>query len=83
MSFTYKNRFQCWCGNSYGSQGLATNCQSACSGNQSEICGGGCANSVYSTPIPNCNRQIYFKCFSNSLVNTKVRVMIYETIFES
>ena len=47
----YKNfkSYACFCGNSYGSQGTATNCNSPCSGNSNEICGGGWANSVYST----------------------------------
>ena len=39
----------CFCDNSYGSYGTASNCNSACQGKSSEICGGGWANSVYST----------------------------------
>src|SRR5262249_17980348 len=29
---------QCWCGNSYGAQGTANNCNLACSGDSSETC---------------------------------------------
>jgi hypothetical protein len=39
----------CFCGNSYGRFGAANNCDSRCAGNNSEICGGGWANTVYST----------------------------------
>ncbi len=38
----------CFCGNSYGKYGPATNCDMKCSGNTGEICGGSFANSVYS-----------------------------------
>ena len=42
---------ECWCGNSYGSQGTAASlgrtCSSACSGASSETCGGSGANTVY------------------------------------
>lgn len=37
----------CFCGNSYGKSGKATNCNMPCAGNKSEICGGSWANSVY------------------------------------
>jgi hypothetical protein len=37
---------QCFCGNSYGKHGAATNCVSPCSGNSAEKCGGDWANSV-------------------------------------
>lgn len=37
----------CFCGDSYGKFGKADNCNMACSGNASEICGGSWANSVY------------------------------------
>lgn len=39
--------FQCFCGNSYGSQGASSNCNTACSGDSSQTCGGGYANNVY------------------------------------
>lgn len=39
----------CFCGDSYGRSGKATNCDMPCAGNGSEICGGAWANSVYST----------------------------------
>ena len=48
--FTYaatRNGSVCFCGNSYGKYGPASNCNVACSGNSKEICGGGGANSVY------------------------------------
>ena len=39
---------QCFCGNGpYNSAGQGNACNSTCTGNQSEICGGGWANSVY------------------------------------
>jgi len=37
----------CFCGDSYGKYGKATNCDMKCAGNSSEICGGSWANSVY------------------------------------
>ncbi len=40
---------QCFCGNSYGSQGTSNNCNMACAGNSGETCGGFWANSVYAT----------------------------------
>ena len=39
----------CFCGNSYGKYGPATNCDMKCGGNAAEMCGGSFANSVYST----------------------------------
>ena len=39
----------CSCGQSYGRYGKSNNCNMSCSGNKNEICGGGWANSVYST----------------------------------
>ena len=39
----------CFCGNSYGSRGPATNCNVPCPGNPCEACGGAWANSVYAT----------------------------------
>jgi hypothetical protein len=39
----------CLCGNRYGTQGQATNCNMACTGDPNQTCGGGNANSVYST----------------------------------
>ena len=39
----------CLCGNSYGRFGSANNCTMACTGDARQICGGGNANSVYST----------------------------------
>jgi len=37
----------CFCGNKYGASGPATNCDTKCTGNRDEICGGTWANSVY------------------------------------
>ena len=37
----------CLCGNKYGSAGTATNCDTKCTGNRDEICGGTWANSIY------------------------------------
>jgi glucan endo-1,3-alpha-glucosidase len=41
----------CFCGNSYGKYGTATDCNMACSGNGTETCGGAWANSVYETGL--------------------------------
>jgi WSC domain len=40
---------QCFCGNTYGKYGPATNCESPCGGNSAEKCGGDWANSVSRT----------------------------------
>jgi len=37
----------CFCGNSYGNNGAATNCNMACSGDHGQTCGGRWANDVY------------------------------------
>lgn len=37
----------CFCDNSYGRYGTASNCNMTCSGNRNEKCGGSWANSVY------------------------------------
>jgi len=46
---------QCWCGNTYGTQGglsaADTDCNSACSGDSSEDCGAGWRNSIYSARL--------------------------------
>jgi hypothetical protein len=39
----------CLCGNSYGRFGTSNNCNMRCTGDQSQICGGINANSVYTT----------------------------------
>jgi len=39
---------QCFCGNNYGRNGPADNCNARCAGNSTEFCGGVRANSVYS-----------------------------------
>lgn len=39
----------CFCGNSYGRSGSASNCDMACGGNKSQKCGGSWANSVWRT----------------------------------
>ncbi|MBL9015832.1 MAG: WSC domain-containing protein [Myxococcales bacterium] len=39
----------CLCGNRYGTQGQANNCNMACTGDARAVCGGSNANSVYST----------------------------------
>lgn len=38
---------QCFCGNSYGKTGRASNCNMTCSGDKNEKCGGSWANSIY------------------------------------
>ena len=50
---TFFLSYQCWCGNSYGSQGIdSCGCTEACFGDSSEICGSGCHSSIYQT---NCD----------------------------
>jgi hypothetical protein len=41
----------CLCGNSYGRYGSATNCNMACTGSPSQICGGINSNNVYRTGL--------------------------------
>ena len=45
---------QCFLGNSYGSQGAlpSASCNTPCNANTGEVCGGGCANSVYAVNYP-------------------------------
>jgi len=50
---------QCFCGNSYGSYGRATNCDMECSGDKSQMCGGSWANSVYKADGLNVSNTIY------------------------
>ena len=38
---------QCYCDNSYGTYGSASNCNEKCAGNDDQICGGSWALSVY------------------------------------
>ena len=46
--FIFKSA-ECWCGNSYGKYGQFPNdCSFKCSGNESQTCGGGMRNSIYS-----------------------------------
>jgi len=45
--FGVQNGNQCFCGNSYGTYGTSTGCNTACAGNSGENCGGGWANSIY------------------------------------
>jgi len=53
----------CFCGNSYGKYGAASNCDMSCSGNSEKICGGFWANSVYkiksTTPIPDLTHTLF------------------------
>jgi len=37
----------CFCGNTYGLQGNAANCDMKCNVDSSEICGGSCSNSIF------------------------------------
>ena len=51
--------YQCFCGNEFGSYGLASTkgfaCDMQCSNDPSEICGGSWANSIYSTNVTDCS----------------------------
>jgi len=49
----------CFCGNSYGKYGRATNCNMRCNGNKSKICGGTWANSIYDVSHLNIPRIYY------------------------
>ena len=50
---------QCFCGNSYGKYGRASNCNMHCNGDKSKICGGTWANSVYDVSHLNVPRIHY------------------------
>ena len=39
--------YQCFCGNSFGKYGPASNCGYSCSGDSSQKCGGSWANSIF------------------------------------
>lgn len=56
-------RNQCFCGNSYGSYGTATNCNVTCSANPNENCGGFWANSVYYTSLYS---KGYMGCYADT-----------------
>jgi hypothetical protein len=43
---------QCFCGTSYGKYGVSTGCTQPCSGDGAQVCGGGDAESVYTTAGP-------------------------------
>jgi len=45
--FATQDASECHCGHNHGSQGESSECEYACAGNASELCGGYCANSVY------------------------------------
>ena len=46
---------ECYCDNSYGSHGSASNCNLLCPNDDGEqICGGALANTVYDTSIGKC-----------------------------
>ena len=42
---------QCYCGNSFGKYDTADNCDMACSGDESQMCGGTWANMIYGTGL--------------------------------
>lgn len=45
-----RNGIHCFCGNSYGRYGTATNCTTPCAGDSTKICGGYSSNGVYRLP---------------------------------
>jgi len=48
-----QNGNQCFCGNSYNSQGTSTSCTTVCNGDILEVCGGPWANDVWKAgPVP-------------------------------
>ena len=51
------SRYQCFCANSFGTYGPASNCNNLCNGNSYEICGGTWANAVYSTQCPQSKKK--------------------------
>jgi len=56
----------CFCGNSYGKYGKATNCDMKCAGNSNEICGGSWANSLYEFVISGVTVGDYKGCFKDT-----------------
>jgi hypothetical protein len=52
---------QCWCGDSYGSEGMSSSCTTPCGGNSAEKCGGPWANSVFATGVAN-----FMGCYADS-----------------
>ncbi len=62
----------CFCGNSYGRLGRASNCTAKCGGNKSQTCGGSWANSVYDTGATgggNTNKQAFCQRYSNTAIS--------------
>ena len=47
-----QGRAQCFCGETYGAYGPASDCTLTCPGDATEMCGGNYANSVYRTSAP-------------------------------
>ncbi len=50
---------QCFCGNSYGKYGRATNCNMKCTGDKNQTCGGSWANNIYNVTGLNVPRIHY------------------------
>ena len=67
--FSFKLRAYCYCGNTYGSIGLASShglsCNMYCTGNSTQVCGGINANSIYMLGI-------YMGCFNDNGSVTKI-----------
>jgi len=60
-------RQECWCSNTYGRYGTANNCNLNCRGNNSHICGGNWANSVYESGAVTSYTGIHTQLTSNYL----------------
>ncbi len=62
----------CFCANSYGRYGRASNCTTKCSGNKSQTCGGSWANGVYATGASgggNTSKQAFCQRYSNTAIS--------------
>lgn len=78
---------QCFTGHTYGRYGPATNCNSKCEGDPTEVCGGSWSNSVYhlpkrdvalapSPPGANTPNTIYKGCFKDTQAKRDLEVKI-------
>ena len=66
----------CYCGNTTGKYGNATNCDIKCQGNTNQICGGFDANSVYYLPLFLAAWRMMFRLFLRQLLSSAVLVSL-------
>lgn len=68
----------CFCGNKYGTYGATATlnqCNSPCSGNPHEICGGSWANSVFSTEHSSLRPPVLFSPAQGATVSGRVQLV--------